>query len=136
MQYRKLVDSGGSRSLSVEKLLNRVTDPSKGPLTYEEARDFGSNLSRLSADESQRLTPVMKRAVGQISQNLRDTTAQTATAAGKGPQFQAAMKEYSKASNLRETVDDIKGEAWNTLKKTVPWAAGAYTAKKIYDSTK
>ena len=55
MKYQQLVDSGGSRSLAVSKLLNRLTDPEKGPLTYDEARLFQSNISRLSADEFNRL---------------------------------------------------------------------------------
>src|ERR1700689_845837 len=50
--YQQLVDAGGSRSLSVQKLINRVTDPAKPPMPYDEARMFYSNISRLSADES------------------------------------------------------------------------------------
>lgn len=131
MQYRKLVDAGGSRSLSVEKLLQRVTSPDKGPLTYEEARDFGSNISRLSADESQRLTPVMKRAVGQIAQNLRSVTADTATQAGKGPQFQSAMKEYSQASTLQDLASRAKDVGIDAFLKAIGLGAGGYAVKKI-----
>lgn len=129
--YQKLVDAGGSQSLSVRKLLNRVTDPSKGPLTYEEARNFYSNLSRLSADEANRLTPVMKRQVGAVTQALGDTIQRTATLAGKGQEYSGAMKEYAKAKRLEDFTDFLKGSAVNAAKYGVPTAVGGAAAGYI-----
>jgi hypothetical protein len=138
MRYRQLVDAGGSRSLAVEKLLQRATNPDKGPLTFNEARDFYSNISRLSADEAQRLTPVMRRQVGQIASDFGDAIANTAEQGGKLNQFQNAMKEYSRAMALR----DAKSEAArNALKYGAGAAASAlgggvagYGIKKVIES--
>lgn len=112
MQYHQLVEAGGSRSLAVSKLLNRLTIPGKAPLNYEEARLFASNISRLSADEAQRLTPVMKRAVGQIAGSLNEAISATAQSAGKLEQYQAAMKEYSQAKTLAARMEVLKKYAF------------------------
>lgn len=134
-EYAKLVDAGGSRSVSVHKLLQRLTSPEKGPLTYEEARDFGSNISRLSADEQQRLTPVMKRAVGQIAAELRNATEATASRAGKLEQFQKAMKDYSSGMKgkefLEKAMEVIKSDLAKGIGYGVGGAAGGYAASKL-----
>lgn len=108
MEYHQLVENGGSRSMAVSKLLNRITDPTKGPLTYEDARQFQSNISRLSADEAQRLTPVMKRQVGKISAQLSGAVEDTAANAGQLEKFQGAMKEYAAAKNLEDKIAVLK----------------------------
>lgn len=108
MNYQGLVDTGGSRSLAVSKLLSRITSPDAAPLTYDEARQFYSNISRLSANESMRLTPQMKRAVGMIAQEFNGAISQTADDAGKLGQFQGAMKEYASAKNLEDKVELAK----------------------------
>jgi hypothetical protein len=36
--------------MAVRKFLNRITDPEKAQMNYEEARDFASNISRLSVE--------------------------------------------------------------------------------------
>lgn len=101
-RYQQLVDAGGSRALSVNKLLNRVTSPDKGPLTYGEARDFYSNISRLSADEMQRLTPVMKQQIGAIRAALNNAVQGTANQAGVGPQYSQAMSEFAQAARNKD----------------------------------
>jgi hypothetical protein len=107
-KYQNLVDSGGSRSLAVSKLLNRLTSPDKGPLTYEEARLFQSNISRLSADETQRLTPVMKRQVGQIAGELNKAVENTTASVGQLDNFRSAMKEYSQAKTNEARMEVLK----------------------------
>jgi hypothetical protein len=107
MNYQKLVDTGSSRSATVNRLLQRVTDPSKGPLTYDEARLWQSNVSRLSADESMRLTPQMKRVVGQIANNLSSAVSATAESGGKLEQFQDAMQGYRRASQIQNIHDSV-----------------------------
>lgn len=135
MQYHQLVETGGSRSLAVSKLLNRLTIPEKGPLTYDEARLFASNISRLSADEAQRLTPVMKRAVGQIAGSLGDAISATAESAGKLEQYQAAMKEYAQAKNLADKLAILKKYA---IRGGLAAAGGGLTAlagRAIYEAS-
>lgn len=132
--YQKLVDAGGSRSMSVSKLLNRLTDPSKGPLTYEEARNFSHNISRLSADEAGRLTPVMKRAVGQVASALGDTVQATADAAGQGQNYSGAMGEYAKAKRLEDIWDKVKDTGVDAAMRYLPWAGIYFGGKKLLQS--
>lgn len=128
-RYQELVDRGGSQSLSVRKLMNRITDPNASPITYGEARDFASNISRLSADEYMRLTPQMKQQVGAIRVALNNAVGQAAESAGKGAQYQSAMKEYAKGAQLGQLVDN----AVDYGKKAIPYAGTAYGLKKLSD---
>lgn len=119
-RYQDLVDAGGSRSLSVSKLLNRITDPQQGPMTYEEGRDFYSNLSRLSANEMNRLSPVMQRQVTTIKGALNNAIQQTATSAGQGAQYAGAMSEYAKAMRLRDFLQSAKEFGVDVAKAGLP----------------
>lgn len=101
----QLADRGGSMPKAVRNLLARMGDPEKPPLAYEEARDFYSNISRLSAAEQQRLTPVMKRAVGELRAALDAANEGAAGEVGKAELYRAAMKEYRNAARLRGVAD-------------------------------
>lgn len=131
LRIQELAERGGSMPLAVRKILNRMTDPEKAGLVYEESRDFASNISRLSADEMQRLTPVVRREVAHLSAMLNKANAMAAKQAGKADEYASAMKEYASAMRLRSMADAaIKG-----AKKTVPYAsaagAGTWLANKL-----
>jgi hypothetical protein len=132
MQYRQQVEGGGSRSLSVEKLLSRVTDPEKPPLTFDEARTFQSNISRLSRDEADRLAPVMKMRVGQVASALNDAVSQTANTGGKLQAFQGSMREYAQAKQIEDfmeqSTDVIKKNAVKAVVTGLGTGAGAALA--------
>ncbi len=136
LRISELAERGGSMPMAVRKLLNRITDPEKGALAYEEARDFASNISRLSANEFQRLTPAVAREVANLRVTLNKAIAETASKAGKGKEYASAMNEYAKAMRLRDLVDEsIRG-----LKHAAPYAtaagAGAWLgakALKLFD---
>lgn len=132
-RYSQLVNAGGSRSLAIHKLLNRVTNPEMGPMTYQEARDFASNISRLSADEFQRLTPAMRQQVGAVRVALNNTIQQTATAAGKGAEYSGAMKEYAAGSRKNQALEDFGNYVYGQAKDKVPWLVFGMGAKKAYD---
>lgn len=104
-RYGQLVDAGGGRSTAVSKLLNRITSPDAPPLTYREARDFYSNLTRLSADEFGRLTPVMQAQVTKVTQALGESIGQTANSVGKGDQLAEAMKQYKYGAQGEKLAD-------------------------------
>ena len=114
-----------------------VTNPGKSPIDYNEARDFYSNVSRLSADEAQKLTPVMKRAIGQFAGDLRDTISATAEGVGKGDQLEGAMQLYGRAKSWQQFGTDL----WSGMKRGLPWAIGSgagavggyYAVKKLSD---
>lgn len=121
LRIQQLADRGGSMPLAVRKLLNRLTDPNKAAMTYEESRDFASNISRLSINEFGRLTPNVAREVANLRVTLNQANAKAAELAGKGAEYKSAMREYAQAMKLRDAVDAaIKG-----AKKSLPIATAA-----------
>lgn len=127
-RIQQLAERGGAGSNlgppPVRKFFLRITDPEKPPITYEEARDFYSNLSRLSRDEMNRLTPVMQRAVGQFTRDLGQAIADTAGRGGKLAEYQKAMSTYRRAIVLREMLEKV----WSGAKKASPYIAGGAAA--------
>lgn len=97
LRTRELASSGSQMPKAVADFLRRTTDPNRPPLTYAEARDFASNASRIAFDESQRLTPTMRRQVSQFSQALNGAIEQAADSVGKGDLYRQAMAEYADA---------------------------------------
>lgn len=121
LRIQQLADRGGSMPLAVRKLLNRLTDPNKAAMTYEESRDFASNISRLSVNEFGRLTPAVAREVANLRVVLNQANARAAELAGKGAEYKSAMREYARAMKLREAVDS----AMKGAKKGLPVATAA-----------
>lgn len=118
LRIQQIAERGGTMPMAVRKLLNRMTDPDKAAMTYEEARDFASNISRLSANEYGRLTPAVAREVSQLRVVLNEANAQAAKAAGKMDEYKSAMREYAQAMRIRDAVD----AAWKGAKKALPAA--------------
>lgn len=131
MRISELAERGGSMPMAVRKLLNRVTDPKKPEMAYAEARDFASNISRLSANEFGRLTPAVQREVANLRVTLNQAVAKAAETAGKGAEYKAAMREYAQAMKVRDGVN----AALEGAKKALPYAtaagAGTYLANKV-----
>lgn len=103
----ELASHGGSLPKPVRDFIKLTTGVNKaGPanpgMTYRVARDFASNLSRLSANEIQKTPPAMLREVATMSAELNKAIAVTAKQAGKLDEYQSAMKEYAKAIRLRK----------------------------------
>jgi hypothetical protein len=105
LRIYQLSERGGSMPKAVRDLLKRVTDPSKPGMAYPESRDFASNIGRLSVDEMNRLTPVMKREISQLAAAINKANADAAQAAGKGAEYKAAMREYAKAMEMKKALD-------------------------------
>lgn len=119
LRVQQLADRGATMPQPVRKLLLRMTDPAKSPMAYEEARDFASNISRLSVNDFNRLSPVMAKEVASLRVALNEANAQAAKLAGKGAEYKAAMREYSRAMRLQNAIDtSISG-----AKRAVPVAA-------------
>jgi len=114
----------------VRDFVNRATKPEAQPITYAEAKDFQSNISRLSAAERMRLTPNTHRLVGQLNADLKASLRNAADTVGKGEQFIEAMREYRRAMQL-------KGFTEAAIKVAIKGALGALGiagAKKIWDA--
>lgn len=121
LRIYQLSERGGTMPKAVRDILKRMTDPQKTPLAYGEARDFASNISRLSANEFGRLNPTVAREVANLRVALNQANANAAKQAGKLDEYKSAMREYAQAMRLREAVD----KAVKVVKKAAPWATGA-----------
>lgn len=118
---------GANLPPSVGKLVRRLTNPDSPPMTYAEAKDFQSNISKLSADEKMRLNPNTKRLVGQLNADLKSSLEEAADTVGKGQQFAQAMKEYHHAMQIRGMTDAAIDASW----KAALSAGGLYGLNKI-----
>jgi hypothetical protein len=125
LRVQELAQRGTSMPQAAGKLLRRTTEPNSPPLTLEEARDFYTNLSRLSSNESQRLSPTMQGAVrslrGSFNQDIGD--AAEASSPGSGQDYMNAVREYARATQMGKT--GVSAAKWLT------GAAGAGLAGKI-----
>lgn len=130
LRISQLAERGGTMPKAVRDILKRMTDPDKADMTYGEARDFYSNISRLSANEFQRLTPVVKREVINMRLALNGALTKAAGVAGKGEDYTAAMKEYANAARMREFGEMVKKWA---LPAGAGGAAALYGRKKLAD---
>jgi len=137
LKIQQMAESGGSQPKVIRDFVRRTTDPAKGPMTYSEARDFYSNASRLSVDETNRLTPAMKRQVGQFTRDLGKSVQGAADQAGVGKEYSGAMKEYRGAMKMSEFTDTLKKGAVKAAKVSVPTAIGGgiagYAVKKALE---
>jgi len=134
LRARELAASGGSMPKVMRDFLTRATAPDSSPITYKEARDFYSNATRLSADEAQRLTPVMKRQAAMFTQALGKSLEDAAAHVGKLDEYHQAMTEYHTAMRIRSLWQDIKDLATSSaVKATGAGAASAYAVKKLLE---
>lgn len=103
---QELKAAGGRMPLAARLFMKRIGDVDAPDLTFEEARDFYSNLSRLSANEANALNPVMQRQIGAMKQALHEALTEAADTVGKGDQYAAGIREYSRSAKA------AKGARW------------------------
>lgn len=131
LRIMELAERGGTMPKAVRDFLKRVTDPEKAAFAYGEARDFASNISRLSTNDMMKMTPALKREVGNLRVALNKAVEGAARSVGKADQYKAAMREYA----LRSNVDDVARDVWTGVKKSWPIAtatgAGLYGARTV-----
>ena len=129
LRIQELADRGAPMPQVVRKFLVRVTDPERPELTYEEARDFYSNISRLSANETQRLTPVVAAQVTKLRVALDKALEDTAARVGQAPAYRSAMTEYARAAKLRSTAEKASDVM---VRKVLPSGVAGAAAYKGY----
>lgn len=115
-RIQQLTSRGGPTVGAADKLYNRIN--TTNPLSYEEARDFYSNLSGLSANDKMSLNPTMKRELGNFTGAFKEDIGDTAASAGKGEEYNKAMRDYARASQLK----DLRERA---MKYAIPALLGA-----------
>lgn len=95
----KEASSGGSQPKVISDLIKRINKG--GPLTYEEARRFYSNASRISADEAGKLTDSMKRLLGNFREAMHQDIVANRSAYGAGEAYDQAIKQYAAAKSFQ-----------------------------------
>jgi hypothetical protein len=98
----QLTDAGGPVLNAPNKLLMR--SQTVNPISYNEARDFYTNISNLSAQDKIALNGPMKSAVNKLAAAFKQDIGDTAEAAGKGKQYTQAMTQYRQASQLHDAI--------------------------------
>jgi len=120
---QELADAGAKGMPRViTKFVARVTDPEKAPIAWDEARDFYSNVSRLSANEYANMNPQMAAQVGKFAGAFDDSLRAAAAAAGKGEEYSQAMQLYRTSKVWQKFGSNL----WQGFKSALPYAgAGA-----------
>lgn len=118
LRIQQLSERGGAMPKAARDMLRRVTDPERPPMDYGEIRDFASNIGRVSANESGRLTPVIRREMKTLHAAANKAAHDAATSVGKGAEHAAGMREYAQAMRLRGLGNAVKDGA----KQAIPYA--------------
>lgn len=104
---------------TINKFLNRITNGKMGPLTYEEARDYYSLLSKMSVDETTKLAGPVKYTLQKMTAGLKTDIGDAADQVGRAADYYKAMGDYAKAAKLQE---------WYALAKKYAIRAGLAAA--------
>lgn len=119
---------------TLNKFLNRITNPKLGPLTYEEGRDFYSLLGNMSADEKLKMAAPIKYQLQTLVSGLKQDIGASAETVGRGADYYKAMGDYAKAARLQEFYEEAKKIGANTLKYAIPTGLAGYGAKTVIDA--
>ena len=122
-EYLKHVDAGGSKPSVITKIEDRLNLKDE-PLTYEEARRFYSNISRLSNEEMSSLNPNMRRLMGGIKTALGKDIANAADVVSQKVNYLKGMKEYAKAAKLESALAEMRKWAVRAAGTAALGAAG------------
>ncbi len=94
----ELKDASAYTPRAVTNLLRRSTTPGAADMTFKEGRDVYSIISRLSADEFNKLSGPMKRQVALIAKGMNEALTDTAGSVGKADQYASGMREFARAA--------------------------------------
>jgi hypothetical protein len=113
---------------TVNKFLNRITNPKLGQMTYEEARDFYQLLGKLSVDETNKMAPPVRRALTQMVVGLKQDIGDAADQVGHAAEYYNGLKDYAKGAKLQDWYDTAK--EWGA-KTAIGGALGAIGLKGV-----
>jgi hypothetical protein len=131
IETQRLSKSGGRMPKVINDWLRR-TEHAGQPVTYQEARDFYSNATRLSGDEASKLTPVMQRQVARFTQALRQSTKDAADQVNKAEQFEKGMQEFHAARKMESREQFIKDTVAQAVKSGLKYGTALWIAHKIW----
>lgn len=119
---------------TLNKFLNRITNPKLGQMTYEEARDFYQLLGKMSADEQLKMAPPIKRELANLVSGLKDDIGNTADQVGKAADYYQGMKDYAKAARLQDAYQAMKEAGIGAVKYGIPAGLTGYGVKRGIDA--
>lgn len=96
---------GGTMPRAADQLLNRSQAIS--PMNFPEARDFYSNVSRVSGEEANKMTPTVAREMGNLRAAMHGDLTDAAEGVGMGSQYDAAIREYNRASQAAKATRTV-----------------------------
>lgn len=121
MDWQKKTNLGPT----INKFLNRITNPNQGPLTYEDARDFYQLLGKMSVDETNKLAPSVRRDLTQMVVGLKQDIGSAADTVGRAADYYQGLGDYARAAKLQDWYNYAKDTVPGPLIKGVAGAAGA-----------
>jgi len=112
---QQLSARGGGTVAAADNLYKRIN--TVNPLDYREARDWASNLSRISGQDKMSASPALRAEVGKLSHAFNEDIGDTAASVGRGEDYAKAMRDYRRASVFNDA-------AKTAAKWAIPAAAG------------
>lgn len=115
-EFLSYARSGGQEPKVVSDLLKAVPELEsklssgvleKGGFTYEDARRFYTNISRLSDAEMSTLNPNMRRLMGGLKEAFKHDIGDAAARVGQAANYYKGLKEYAKAAKLEQAADEM-----------------------------
>jgi hypothetical protein len=107
-EFIKYAKSGGTQPKVITDMLARLDDLNKGSnMTYEEARRFYTNISRLSDAEMSTLNPNMRRLMGGVKEAFKKDIGDAAGQVNQAANYYKGLKEYAKAAKLEKAAADM-----------------------------
>lgn len=124
---QQLAAAGASPLRPADLLYNRIN--TVNPVPYGEARDFASNLSRMSAADKMATNPQMAREASLLSRSLNQDIGDAADKAGVGDDYRNAMSTYRSAARNSEMAKTAGKMALKAGKYALPAGAAAEAIK-------
>lgn len=131
IRIRDMANSGATMPKVVRNFLQRLSKPE--PLTYKEARQFYENATRVSFDESNRLTPKAKYLLGKFTKALDTSIHEAAKTVGKGDEYAKGMRAYHSAAKLKDFTSRVKTEVLPRAAKGAAYTVGAGAGYKLLE---
>lgn len=133
MDWQKKTQLGAT----VNKYLNRITNPKMGPLTYEEARKWYQLLGGLSSDEAGKLAPPVRRDLVQMVVGLKQDIGNAADQVGRASDYYKGMGDYATAAKYQGWLDAAKkflgNEAVKATAAGIGGGVGGALISQIYN---
>jgi hypothetical protein len=122
MRIAELAQHGGGTNWGpapVRQFIQYITDPKKPEMTYQVARDFASNISRLSSKDLASIPPAMMREIHDLRVTLNLAVGDAAKHAGRLGEYRDAMREFRAAMQMRDAAKYVGKK----VVKALPYAA-------------